>query len=415
MKLLFLAPQPFFQERGTPIAVKLALEALSARLIEVTKEETTIDLLVYREGKDVNIPGVTVHRVYSPKWLNGIRPGISCKKLLADLIFFIHTFQLIYKARRNQYKVIHAVEESVFIAWLAKVLFKIPYVYDMDSSLAMQLTEKWWWFSPISAILNFFERTVIRGASAVAPVCDALEALAHRHGASHTTMLRDVSLLPQGAKNLESHVDLRRELQLGEEQPLLLYVGNLESYQGIDLLLESFQLACSHPSAPHLAVVGGNEDSIAFYRKKASELGCQTQVSFTGPRPVATLKALLLSSDIVVSPRTKGNNTPMKLYSYLHCGKALLATDLPTHTQIVDGTVAVLAAPNPRAFSEGMILLLSDPGLRREIGERARVRAERLYTVDAFEKQLLTLYSHLGTRVLRKPNDTHSVVINGGA
>lgn len=415
MKLLFLAPQPFFQERGTPIAVKLALEALAARLVEVTHEKTSIDLLVYREGEDVTIPGVTVHRVSSPQWLKGIRPGISCKKLLVDLLFLTHTFYLLFKARHEQYKVIHAVEESVFIAWMAKILFKIPYVYDMDSSLAMQLTEKWWWLSPVSSLLNFFERLVIRSASAVAPVCDALEALAHKHGASHTTMLRDVSLLPHASHTTEDQPDLRNELRLTEDQPLVLYVGNLESYQGIDLLLESFQLACSHPSAPHLAIIGGNEESIVFYRKRAAELGCQAQVTFTGPRPVSTLKALLHSADIVVSPRIKGNNTPMKLYSYLHCGRALLATDLPTHTQVVDGTVAILAAPTPRTFAEGMILLLSDPGLRREIGERARVRAEKLYTVEAFEKQLLSLYSHLGNRVLRKPTDTHSVAFNEGA
>ena len=414
MKLLFLAPQPFFQERGTPIAVKLALEALSARLVEVTQEKTRIDLLVYREGDAVEIPGVTVHRVPSPQWLKGIRPGISCKKLLVDLLFFLHTFYLLFKARRDQYKVIHAVEESVFIAWVAKILFRIPYVYDMDSSLAMQLTEKWWWLSPISSILNFFERMVIRGASAVAPVCDALETLAHRHGALHTTMLRDVSLLPHASTLIEGQPSLREELQLTDEQPLILYVGNLESYQGIDLLLESFQLACSHPSAPHLAIIGGNEEAITHYKKRTVELGCRAQVTFTGPRPVSTLKALLHSADIVVSPRIKGNNTPMKLYSYLHCGRALLATDLPTHTQVVDGTVAVLAAPTPRAFAEGMILLLSDPGLRREIGERARVRAEKLYTVEAFEKQLLSLYSHLGSRVLRKPTDTHSVAYNEG-
>jgi glycosyltransferase involved in cell wall biosynthesis len=85
----------------------------------------------------------------------------------------------------------------------------------------------------------------------------------------------------------------------------------------------------------------------------------------------------------------------MKVYSYLHCGRALLATDLPTHTQVLDGSVAVLTAPTGSAFADGMLLLLSDPGLRREIGERARSRAEKLYTVDAFELQLFALYDRV--------------------
>ena len=48
-----------------------------------------------------------------------------------------------------------------------------------------------------------------------------------------------------------------------------------------------------------------------------------------------------------MSPRIKGNNTPMKL-SYLHSGKAVLATNLPPHTQILDNRVAMLADPTPK-------------------------------------------------------------------
>jgi glycosyltransferase involved in cell wall biosynthesis len=420
MKILFLAPQPFFQERGTPIAVKLALEALSSRLPELTGRTPEIDLLAYDEGDEVSIPGVRVHRIPTPKFLKGIRPGISCKKLALDIIFLGVALRFLWSNRNNQYNVVHAVEESVFIAWLAKFLFKTPYVYDMDSSLALQLTEKWWLLTPLSLIFSGLERLVIRGASAVAPVCDALEALAQQHGAAHTVMLRDVSLLPNAATgNAHSEIEeshpysLKKELSLDEATPIVIYVGNLESYQGIDLLLETFRLACSHPSAPVLVVVGGDTRSIEFYTQRSIELGCATQVVFLGPRPVSTLKQLLSCADIVVSPRVKGNNTPMKIYSYLHSGKALLATKLPTHTQVLDPTVCVLADANPKAFAEGMLLLLSDPGLREEIGQRAFHRAEKLYTISAFQSQLLALYSRLGSEVLRSKTPG-AIAVNEG-
>lgn len=421
MKILFLAPQPFFQERGTPIAVKLALEALSARLPELTGRPPEIDLLAYDEGDEVAIPGVKIHRIPTPQFLKGIRPGISCKKLVLDLIFLVVALKFLWVNRRNQYDVVHAVEESVFIAWLAKFLFKTPYVYDMDSSLAMQLTEKWWWFTPLSKCFSALERLVVRGASAVAPVCDALEALALQHGAAHTVMLRDVSLLPNAAEGTNSSHNganrsssaLREELSIATETPVIIYVGNLESYQGIDLLLESFRLACSHPSTPMLVIVGGDKHSISHYQQRCVELGCASQVRFLGPRPVSTLKQLLSSSDIVVSPRVKGNNTPMKVYSYLHSGRALLATKLPTHTQVLDSSVSVLADANPQSFAEGMLLLLSDPGLRSEIGRSAFNRAEKLYTIPAFEAQLLSLYGRLGSHVL-KISPPNALALNEG-
>jgi glycosyltransferase involved in cell wall biosynthesis len=180
---------------------------------------------------------------------------------------------------------------------------------------------------------------------------------------------------------------------------VVLYVGNLEAYQGIDLLIESFALVQEHPSRPQLVIVGGTPESIESYRAKATRLNCQQQVSFLGPRPVANLGDYLASADILVSPRVKGNNTPMKIYSYLHSGKALLATDLPTHRQVLDEEISMLAPCEPTGFASGLRRLLEEPNLRREIGVNAYNRAERLYTLSAFEAQLGALYDEVSCRV----------------
>lgn len=396
MKILVLAPQPFYQERGTPIAVRLVLETLSSKLASCPGEHPEIDLLVYGEGQDISIPGVRIVRSPAPRFLRGIRPGISLKKIVCDLFFFVAALSMLWKARKNQYAVVHAVEEAVFIAWIAKKLFGTPYVYDMDSSLSMQLTEKWWLFKPLLPILNLLEGVAVRGSIAVAPVCDALLSIAERHGSPHTVMLRDVSLLPTderpGVRGTAASV-------FGETvkdgRPIVLYVGNLERYQGIDLLIESFALLATHPSQPQLVVIGGTKDSIDAYSRKASALGCLEHVAFLGPRPVSELKIFLEHADILVSPRIKGNNTPMKIYSYIHSGTPLVATDLPTHSQVLDETISVLTAATPEGFASGIRALLDSPEQRVELGARARERAESLYTVPAFESQLLALYARI--------------------
>lgn len=412
MKVLFLAPQPFYQERGTPIAVKIALETLAKKLSHTQSVETVIDVLCYAEGEDIEIPGVRIHRTPSPAFLRGIRPGISLKKLLCDIIFFFSTLALVLKARKRQYTIIHAVEESVFMAWLVKRLWRIPYIYDMDSSLSLQVTEKWWWSKPLYPLMSFLEGIAVRGSVAVAPVCDALSAIATKHGSPHTVMLRDVSLLPLSAE----HNDCRNRVlgvSVGNTQPVVLYVGNLEFYQGIDLLVEAFALVRTHASQPHLVIVGGTSDSIERYQNKASHLGCETTVTFLGPRPVSQLKDYLAAADIVVSPRVKGNNTPMKIYSYLHSGKALLATDLATHRQVLDDEISVLAPAEANGFANGLRTLLDKPELRKTIGENARKRAEALYTLSAFETQLAALYDEVRSRV--SMNGPRDVVVSGEA
>jgi glycosyltransferase involved in cell wall biosynthesis len=399
MKVLVVAPQPFFQERGTPIAVKLAVESLARQLPSIDGESPKVDLLVYNEGTDIEIAGVNIIRAKTPAFLRGVRPGISCRKLACDVFMFFHFMSLLIRSRANQYDVIHAVEESVFFAWIAKKIFRIPYIYDMDSSLALQLTERWWWCKPVLSILQSLERLAVRGSIAVAPVCDALQVIAASHGSVATVLLRDVSLLPKdsvtpkGNEKLELFGEAARD-----RDPLILYVGNLESYQGIDLLVESFsKIHTLHPKAL-LIIVGGTPRHIEHYAEKTKVLKCSESVLFLGPRPVDSLVQLLTSADILVSPRTKGNNTPMKIYSYLHSGTPLLATDLPTHTQVLDNSISMLAQPNSEDFSAALARLISDPVLRKKLGEKAKVVSDELYTVEAFEKQIAILY----TRVLQQ-------------
>ena len=78
MKILFLAPCPFFQERGTPIAIRELLIVLAGA-------GHTIDLLCYHEGEAVEIPGVTLHRVTPFLPVRGVPPGPSLKKIVCDL------------------------------------------------------------------------------------------------------------------------------------------------------------------------------------------------------------------------------------------------------------------------------------------------------------------------------------------
>src|SRR5690606_29170982 len=116
-----------------------------------------------------------------------------------------------------------------------------------------------------------------------------------------------------------------------------------ESYQGIDLLLESFVIALSKNHRLRLAIIGGETSDIVKYKTKADQLNINQFVRFYGPRPVFHLHGYLKQADILVSPRIKGGNTPMKVYSYLASGIVLLATDLDTHTQVMDNTICHLA------------------------------------------------------------------------
>jgi hypothetical protein len=185
LNILVLAPHPFYQDRGSPIALSMVLKVLSER-------GDQIDVIVYHEGENVNYDNVTLYRSYRLPFINHIRPGLSWKKIICD--FFV-LFKTIHLVLGNRYNVVHAVEESVFIALMLKWLFKIPYVYDMDSSLPQQLVEKYPCLRVFSGLLNFFEGLAVRNAIAVVPVCTALADSLDRYHPKKVVILHDVSFL----------------------------------------------------------------------------------------------------------------------------------------------------------------------------------------------------------------------------
>ena len=379
--ILLLAPQPFFQNRGTPIAVRLLA-------VELARLGYDIHLLVFHEGEEVTLPGVTLHRIPALPGIKDIPPSLSARKVVCDVVMLFSAIRLM---RRHRFDLVHAVEEAAFLAMALRLLFNVPYVYDMDSSLARQVVEKIPALKFLGPLLRFCEKRAVVASCAVVAVCRALEDIARDCAPQKPVLcLEDISLLEDGPEGSE---DLRRELHL--DGPMMLYVGNLERYQGIDLLLDGFQLARRRGCQGQVVLIGGTPASIDIYRRRCEELGLSEVVHFCGPRPVELLGHYLRQADILLSPRISGNNTPMKLYSYLDSGKVVLATDLPTHTQVLSADFARLAPATAEGMAEGMADLLGDRQKCLALGLRGRQVARDNYSLDAYRRKLQGFYSPL--------------------
>jgi glycosyltransferase involved in cell wall biosynthesis len=321
-----------------------------------------------------------------------VRPGFSLKKLLCDAVMALTALRM---ACRKRYDVVHAVEESVFIALLFKCLFRWPYIYDMDSSLVQQMIEQKPFLEAVAGPLRFWEKLAVRHAHVVIPVCEALKETIATYQPNKVVVVQDVSLLPETGDATPKALSGSLKASLGLDGVLVMYVGNLEPYQGIGLLLESFALVRQQSDQPDLVIIGGERADIVIYQRQARQLGIDTHVHFLGPQPISDLASYLSQADILVSPRIRGNNTPMKLYSYLHSGKALVATDLLTHTQVLNHRVSILAKPSPTAFSQGLLELINHPERRLELGRAGKNLVEEEYSYTAFRRKLDDLYNGL--------------------
>ncbi len=388
MKILLVAPQPFYQERGTPIAVRLLAETLCDFGHEV-------DLLVYHDGADITVPGMRLLRAGRPPGIGAVPIGISWQKLVCDVWLVTRMVQQLF---RERYDVVHAVEEAVFPAAVFNLFSKRKLIYDMDSSLSDQLTDKWRVLRPLRGFLSLFERGAVMRSSAVLAVCEDLAAKVRpwKPDARSVIVLPDVPLpdVPTGGDAQPGgEIDSLRA-RVGQDSVLCLYVGNLEKYQGIDLLVEG--MARLHPDLDlHMVVIGGRSDHVAHYTARAQALGIAGRMHFLGARPVSHLNAYLAQADVLVSPRTLGQNTPMKVYSYMQSGKAILATNIRSHTQALDADCAELVAPEAEAMAEGLSRLARDLVRRQALGVAARAKAEREYSLPVFREKLRAAYQRV--------------------
>jgi len=375
MKILMLAPEPFFQARGTPISVYFRLKALSELGHRVT-------LLTYPLGQDRSFPGLKIVRLPNVLGLRAIRIGPSLIKLPLDALLLVRAF---WETARGGYDLIFSHEEaSLFGVWLSK-LFGLPHLYDMHSSLPQQLENFNFSRSPLlKALFHRLERFVLAGSRSVIVICQDL--------------FRQVTALGFGGKAvfLENFLDFddrppspaevrktKQELAPAGEK-IILYTGNFQAYQGIPLLLEA---AARTPAGAVFALVGGSGAELRVMRDKAKSLGLLDRVVFIERVPPDRVPVFIAAADVLVSPRLAGTNTPLKIYSFLKSGKPLVVTDLWTHTQVVDEQRAILVRPDPQGLADGLAIALFDPKAQDRAGA-AKTRADREYTPEAYRSKI---------------------------
>jgi glycosyltransferase involved in cell wall biosynthesis len=261
----------------------------------------------------------------------------------------------------------------------------------MDSSLPEQLVGKYGALRRVDGMLRRLERFAIARSDLVLAVCEELAMRARGYAtATPVDVVEDVSLL-DGASAESVAEDLRRDLPAGTV--LALYVGNLEHYQGVDMLLDALAKLESPPLK--FVAIGGNAEAVAAYRARAASLGLGATATFLGARPLSQLGAYLEQADLLVSPRLMGNNTPMKLYSYLAAGKPVLATRIRSHTQVLSDDDALLVEPTAAALARGLDALLCSPALRARLGQRARRLATTRYSLTHFRASVASAYRRL--------------------
>lgn len=359
-KILLVAPQPFYQDRGTPIALKHLMASLS-------QHNFSVDVLTYPLGSSPEIKNIHYFRTGNPLRFKQIPIGFSLRKIFLDILLF---FKLRKILKENHYDLLHAVEEAAFLVCFLNRKNKIPFIYDMQSNMAEQLAaHPVLGFKLLRPIWKQCEDWLIRHSSVIACSSGLKDYVI---SVDPNADVHEWRYPNQTTSCREQDVEkLREKLSIPRNAPVVVYTGTFEAYQGLEILTgAACKVVLQFPETVFV-FVGGNNLSITKLENDLKGKVAEKNYRLMSRQPSKYMNTYFGMADILVSPRAFGENLPLKILEYMASSRAIVATDIKAHQSILSLETAVLSESTPEAFSKGIKTLLKDPELRAEYARKA--------------------------------------------
>lgn len=172
---------------------------------------------------------------------------------------------------------------------------------------------------------------------------------------------------------------------------LILCLGRLEKYKGIDYLIKAMpSILKKAPEAMLLLVGYGPEE--ANLRQLTRELGLEKSVNFFGKVSFEEASSFYAAADVFVQPSISGE-LPNTILQSMATGNAILTTRKVGSSKIVTkDRVVIVREKSQEEISEGIIRLYKDKALRERLGKSARSFAVRELSWDSHSNKVLGIY-----------------------
>lgn len=248
----------------------------------------------------------------------------------------------------------------------------------------------------------FSRRTVYfwlaRKASGIITISHALKRTFVKHGFDDTKIIVSPSGVDLGIfDSATSQREAREALYLPLDKKIALYTGNFTT-MGADKGIGDILHAVKELPDVEFVAVGGSDKDRLRYENLSLELGVAARVELKGFVPQATLALYQRAADVLLmpfpdTPHYRSNMSPVKMFEYMASGRPIIASNLPTITEVLNEHNAALVPPgNPKALIEAIKGLLSDPERGAHLATKAAEDVKK-YSWSERAKQVLRFIS----------------------
>jgi len=312
---------------------------------------------------------------------------------------------------RENYDLIYTRAGLSASAWFISRLAKVPYVTEVNGLIWDEAKISWvgWWRKTFGYFLNWIEGKAYRRSQRVVAVTPRIkEVLVAEYGIETDK----IAVIPNAANTvLFKPMDTkqaRKQLNLPELCYLIVFVGHLAAWQGVEYLIRSAPyILKGYPESKFLIVGDGT------MKQGLIELTQRIQVSdrmiFTGRVPYDKVPLYINASDVCVAPFIKERNersgvSPLKIYEYGACGKAIVTSRLPGLEFVEQYETGVLIQPdNAEELANAIVKLFKDEGLRRQMGENGRKYVVKNHSWESVARRVAKVCQQALKNYMRQP------------
>lgn len=387
LKILMIAPTPFFADRGCHMQIYEQARSIQKRGHEVR-------IVTYPIGRDM--PEVTVVRMPNvAPWYHKLTAGASWTKIYLDFFLIATVWR---EARRWKPDILHGhLHEGCFIGWVVSKFTGIPFVFDLQGSLTGEMLA--YGFVKKGNILYRFFFALERWLDHLPP-----------HSMTHSTsrrleLIQVFGILPERVTTIfdGTNLDLFRPFPKSEalmkqyaiphNKKLVVYLGRLEQYQGVDLLIQSISGIVKQCPDVHFLIFG--YPNVEFYTKLAEDFGVREYITFGGRIEYPRAGEYICLGDFAVTLKQDVEDNG-KLYNYMSCALPVVALDNGVNREVVGDTGFYVKEFSTRAVQQSILEALRTPEHElKEMGKRARAKIMENFTWDKSAERMEGVYAKI--------------------
>lgn len=388
MRVLMIAPTPFFAHRGCHVRIYEEIKALQNRGVKVA-------LCTYHHGG--NLPDVEVFRIFNIPWYKKLGAGPSLHKFYVDPILLGKCLLTIDYFKPD---LLHChLHEGALIGLICRWFKRVPVIFDMQGSLTDELFAHNFLGGDkvVLGIMKFAEKEIVRRVDWIfASSAKGARFSIEEFGIDENR----ISIIPDGVdvnmfKPVNDKLKFRESLGLPLDKKIVVYLGVLSHYQGIDILLETIRIIKNQRKDIYFLIMG--YPNVNYYRSKAEKMGIEDIANFTGKIPYTIAPAWLGVGDVAVSPKISETEANGKILNYMAVGLPTVVFDNPVNRSLL-GELGIYADKDPQSLAQKIMITVDAGPSNVQLGTKLRERVTDLFSWGKIINEVMGCYQKILNR-----------------